>query len=328
MFLAAERLSKSEVGKKLVARKKEEATCSFHFLTREVRGDDNQWTRVPISRDEFAAFCQVLIAQPEIDIRDPETCRVLRNSLDTPVEHCEIINDRTIFGRFRSKYTGHAYENTDVGEISDSSVSLRPFFFIAYLSESGIVYVGSQYLGTFGGYGKLERTLRSFLPGDGVVVSHSFRNNATSFAGAQPKEIRVNFARQSKELTGATKFGERGAMTFKRASSKDEHFKNTVVDKILSKVGQPRAALKSAVAGMLSDNEMLHLRDEDIENCTVVAVMNGKDTTINIIEASHYATKFPLGIKDYVKGHPDREKTQAAMLRLLQTQIISRSEIV
>jgi hypothetical protein len=117
-------------------------------------------------------------------------------------------------------------------------------------------------------------------------------------------------------------------MTLKPNSSKDEQFTTTVLTNLLAKLGQPNAALKKAVADMLAGNDMLSMRDEDIEDCTVVATVDGKKTTINVIEAGHFATRFPLNISTYIKGHPDKEKAQAAMLNLLKNQIISRSESV
>jgi hypothetical protein len=149
----------------LAEQKREEATCSFHYLIREKRENGKRPEIVSFTEDDFARFCASLIEQPDIDINDEETCRRIKLSVNAPVEKCEMIDDRTLFGRFRGRYTGHAYENTDVGEIPDSSVSLRPFYFLAYLSESGRIYVGSQYLGQFGGYGTtlhriLERSRR------------------------------------------------------------------------------------------------------------------------------------------------------------------------
>lgn len=310
----------------MARRKREEATCSFHYLVHEQRDEGKAAEVVPFTDDQFKAFCDNLLAQKDIDLNDEETCARLKIAVNAPVEKCEMIDDRTLFGRFRSLYSGHAYDNTDVGEIPHSSVSLRPFFFLAYLSESGRIYVGSQYLGQFGGYGGLIRTLRLFLPEP--VVSHSFRHDGAMYKDAKPKEVRVNFSRKSTEITGSTTFGQRGAMTFKRNSSKDEEFKATVSTKILAKLGQSDAQLKKAVADMLAGNEMLALRDDDIEDCTVVATVNGKNRTINVIEAGHFATRFPLEIAEYIKGHPDREKSKAAMMKLLKEQIISRSERV
>lgn len=313
-------------GGELAKRKREEATCSFHYLLREKRDDGVEPEIVPFTKEQFKEFCKKLLALKDIDLSDEETCARLKLVNDAPVEKCEMIDDRTLFGRFRSLYSGHAYDNTDVGEIPDSSVSLRPFFFLAYLSESGRIYVGSQYLGQFGGYAGLLRTLRQFLPE--TVVSHSFRHDGTSYKDAKPKEVRVNFSRKPKEITGSTKFGQRGAMTFKRSSSKDEDFNITVKTNILAKLGQSEAQLKKAVADMLAGNEMLAIRDEDIEDCTVIATVNGKSRTINVIEAGHFATRFQLDIAEYVKGHPDREKSKAAMMKLLENQIISRTERV
>jgi hypothetical protein len=313
---------------RLAGRKREEATVSFHYLVLEKRAAGKAAEIVDVSEAQFTSFCDRLLAQPDIDLTNDETCNRLKAAVNSPVERCEMVDDRTVFGRFRSLYTGHAYDNTDVGEIPDSSVSLRPFFFLAYLSESGRIYIASQYLGPFGGYRGLYRTLRLFLPQDHAVISHSFRHDATSYKDAKPKEVRVNFSRKPKEITGTTKFGQRGAMTFKRGSSKDEEFNTTVSTKILAKLGNSDAVLKKAVADMITDNEMLILRDEDIEDCTVVATVNGRNQTINVIEAGHFATRFPLDIAEYVKGHPDKEKAKAGMLKLLKEQIIARSERV
>jgi hypothetical protein len=117
-------------------------------------------------------------------------------------------------------------------------------------------------------------------------------------------------------------------MTFRRDSSRDEEFNATVTTKVLAKLGQSDAMLKKAVADMLAGNEMLALRDDDIENCTVIATVNGKNRTINVIEAGHFATRFPLEIAEYIKGHPDRSKSKTAMMKLLKEQIISRTEHV
>lgn len=312
----------------MAQKKREEASVSFHYLVRERRSDGKDPEIVPFTEDGFKTFCAHLIAQPDVDLTDDETCQRIKIAVNAPVEKCEMVDDRTLFGRFRALYTGHAYENTDVGEIPDSSVSLRPFFFLAYLSESGRIYIGSQYLGTFGGYGKLERTLRLFLPSRDRIASISFRHDATSYSGAKPKEVRVNFSRKPTDITGSQKFGQRGAMAFKRTSSKDEEFNTTVSTKLLAKLGQPNAVLKKAIADMLAGNELLALRDDDIEDCTIIASVNGQNRTINVIEAGHFATRFSLDIAEYIKGHPDRAKTKAAMMKLLKEQIISRSERV
>ena len=101
---------------------------------------------------------------------------------------------------------------------------------------------------------------------------------------------------------------------------------NTIA--MFDKIGQPDAVLKKAIADMLLENELLYIRDDDIQDCRVVAMVNGKSRTINVIEAGHFATRFQLEIEDYIKGHPDREKSKAAMLNLLENQIIEKSENV
>lgn len=130
----------------MAKRKREEATVSFHYLIREKRAEGVAPEIVPFTDEQFKAFCAKLIAQPDIDLNDDATCKYLKTTINAPVEKCEQVDDRTVFGRFRSLYSGHAYDNTDVGEIPDSSVSLRPFFFLVYLSESGRITSGANTL--------------------------------------------------------------------------------------------------------------------------------------------------------------------------------------
>jgi hypothetical protein len=314
----------------MAKQKREEATCSFHYLVRAKRDDMNNLETMPFSEEHFRSFGEALIAQPEIDLKDKYTRDRIKAAVSWPVENCEWVNARTLFGRFRALYSGHSYDNTDVGEIPDSSVSLRPFFFLAYLSESGRIYVGCQYLGHFGGWTGLYRTLKDFLPEkqNETIAPHSFRSEANSFQNAKPKEIRVHFSRKPKEITESAKFGQRGAMAFKRSSNKDEDFKTAVSTKILAKLGQSSAVLRQAVAEMLSGSDLLALRDDDIEDCTIVATVNGKDRTINVLDAGNFATRFPLDVEEYIKGHPDRDKSKVAMLKLLEVQIIARHELV
>lgn len=320
------RNSSQTSGAELAKNNREEATCSFHYIVREERIKNKDPKILAFSEQQFSDFCTALIAQPDIDLNDDGVRQRIKSATSAPIEKCGMVNDRTLFGSFRSLYSGHSYDNTDVGEIPESSVSLRPFFFLVYLSESGKIYIGCQYLGQFGGYSGLYKSICQLLPH--TIVSHAFRNEAISYRDAKPTEVRVTFSRKPKDITGRPVFGQRGAMTFKRLSSKDEEFNTTVSDKILSKIGQPNAILRTAIADLLSGNEILELRDEDIEDCTVVATFNGKSRIINIIEAGHFATRFPLGIQDYVKGHPDPSKSKAAMMKLLEKQIISRTEHV
>ena len=307
-------------------RKQEEATCTFHYLVHLKHVEGKEPEVVPFTSQQFKSFCDNLLNQSEIDLDDDETRDKIKRDDSFPVEQCELLNDRTLFGRYRARYTGHSYENTDVGEIPEDSVSLRPFFFIAYISEGGRIYIGSQYLGQFGGYVGLVRTLRAFLPQP--TVSYVFRHDATSYRDVTPKAVKVNYSRMPKDIADRNKIGQSGAMTFKPNSKDDVTFQVTVMTKILARIGESDANLRTAVADMLNGNEMLDIREDDIEGCSVIAMVDGKKRTINVIEAGNFATRFPLEVDYYIKGHPDRQKSKAAMLSLLEKQIISRSERV
>ena len=88
-------------GEDLAKRKREEATCSFHYIVREKRAGGKESEIVPFTKDEFKSFCDNLLAKPRLDLTDDEICKRLKSTINAPIELCEMIDDRTIFGRFR-----------------------------------------------------------------------------------------------------------------------------------------------------------------------------------------------------------------------------------
>lgn len=309
----------------LSKKKQEEVTCSFHYMVRkEINGREP--TPIPFSKDEFGSLCTSLCKQVDIDLTKKETCDFIKNTESWPVEQCTRLNERTLFGRFRSLYSGHSYDNTDVGEVPQNSVSLRPFFFLLYLSESGRIYVGSQYLGQFGGWVGLFNTLRTFLSKEKDIFSISIRDERYFLENAIAKEIIVKFSKKPRTIDSTPKFGDRGEIVFKRQSKDDTNFKEKVSKNILSKIGDPSANIKKIVSDIVSESEVLEICDDDIEDCTILAISNGKKHTINVLDTSNAATRFPLNITKFDKGHPDKTQSQEEMSRILRDRIISSTE--
>src|SRR5688572_7219133 len=75
----------------------------------------------------------------------------------------------------RAPTGGHSYRNSSKGEISADSINQRRFHFLLYLAESGRVYIGTQYLGNFGAYEPLRRTIIELFSGSQAIHSHTFR---------------------------------------------------------------------------------------------------------------------------------------------------------
>lgn len=308
-----------------VARKKETVSVSFHYLCREQKNGESPATRVPFTQAEFNQMVSALKAKPASDLKDEKVKDRLRFKTEVPTGKIVSVDARTAFGVFKSSYWGHAYENTDKGTIPASSVSLRPFHFMLYLSVSGRIYIASQYLGQFGGYTGLERTISDLLPDSGSVIAYSFVSGSAYNQNVQPKEVQVTIARQSDKITSGNAFSQGAVIAFKK-QSKDDGFEKEVSRSLLRFLGKPHSQIKQAVADLINDNELIEVKDEDIQDCTVIATIDGKRKKIYLMESGSFASKFPINVPLTNDGHPEYEATKNEIYRVLSEQIISRSE--
>lgn len=304
-------------------RKKETVAVSFHYFQRELESG-GEIRRVPFTPDEYAEFVAALQRLRPLDLNDQDALEKLRISVDAPIERVVSVNDRVAFGVFRSSYTGHSFLNTVKGEIPARSVSLRPFHFLTYLSDSGRIYVGSQYLGQYGGYVGLQFSLRNWIKNSGSVRSYTFFSHAENYRDAEPKEVRVHISKQSDNIASGNVFEQSAMVVFKK-QYKDDGFEGAVSRGILSHRGDI-AKVKSAIAGTISANELLDVRDEDIQDCTVVATVDGRKKVIHMMGDGAFATRFPLDVPVTDSGHPEYDQTRVAMLKVLEGQIIRRKE--
>ena len=310
-----------------MVRRNEAVTASFHFFAREHKAEGAKPRRVPFKPEEFDALAASLQRRPTINLSNARDKESLQFRQVVPIEQVVRVDPRTVFGVFKAAYWGHSYENSHRGEIPADSISLRPFHFLVYLSESGRLYIGSQYLGQFGGYTGLSRTLTSLLPDPESINAHSYRLPASYYREAQAKEVRVSISKNSGDIARPNVFQSGATIGFKK-QEKNDGFEKAVADALLSLVGQPQAVVRSAVARLLRENELFAAEDKDIDDCTVVALVNGKRKVIHMIETGQFATRFPLDVQLNQKGHPMYEPTKTEMIKVLRNEIISRSEDV
>lgn len=307
--------------------KNEAVTVSFHYLNREFKGENGKPVIKFFSQEEFDGLVNKLEAAPKIDLTDEEQKDLLRFRDVVLLENLKKIDKRTLFGVFKASYWGHEYENTDKGLIPAESISLRPFHFLLYLGSSGKIYLASQYLGQFGGYAGLLKTVAAALPNSESVRSHSFRVDAGHYKDAAAKEVKVTIAKKGQSIASANVFQQSAIIAFKK-QSKDDGFEEEVSKRLLSFFGQPIDTIKKAVAAVLKENQLMDVSDEDIQDCTVVASVNGSRKVIYLMETGLFATRFPLDVPLNANGHPKYEETKQAILKTLETEIISRSEDV
>jgi hypothetical protein len=307
-----------------MARKKDEAvTASFHFLQRTREGAQGGRVPVPFTNDEFDALCSTISKLPPLDLSDRHIADRVRLRFTAPMGALVRINSRTAFGQFESSYWGHAYKNSEKGTISAESISLRPFFYVMYLADNGTIYLGSQYLGLFGGYTALRNTIVDFLGGTGVIQSHAIRLGAEAYKNARPIAVSVEVSNRGKTPGQRGSIGNRTAVVFKKAS-KEDGFEAAVAGRIFPALDQGRTAVKNAVAGLMNESDLMTISESDIEDATIIAMVGKQRKTIHLIETGTVATRFHLDVDRKSDGHPVAEQTQAAMIAVLRDEVLGR----
>jgi hypothetical protein len=306
-------------------RKREAVTISFHYLTRQTAHDEGIIEVTPFTQAEFNTLGVRLKGLPPFDTSDDKLKNAVRLKKAVPIEAVELINARTIFGLYRAAYWGHAYDNTAVGKIPADSISFRQFYFILYLSKSGRIYLGVQYLGQFGSYEGLRNTITGILPGRKDIVAHSFRRDAALFQDVEPSEVKVRVAKKPDSIAGENVFSDGAMITFKKPS-RDSAFGEEVKKRLLPLMGTSTDAIKKAAAEILDQSGLLDVEDADIADCTVIGQVNGKRKTVYMIEQGLFATQFPIKTSFNADGHPEVASAKAEMIKLLDKQIISLAE--
>lgn len=307
------------------SRKNEAITASFHYLCRVANRDSEEPKAIPFKQADFDHLFEGVQHKPKLNLKDEKEADRIRFRMDVPLENVIKVDKRTIYGTYRASYWGHAYDNSARGRIPADSISLRPFHFLLYLSDSGRIYVATQYLGQFGGYTALRRTICNLLPQPDQIIANSFRLDSSLYKAAQAKEIRIMFSDRSHSISQGNSLTQGGMVAF-RKKNKDDGFEEQITKKIFPFLGRPKADVKKAVAALINESKLLEVTDDDIEDCTVIANMNGKKKTIYMLESGSFATRFPIDVSIDADGHPKYEPTKHAMIKLLRDEIIARRE--
>ena len=304
----------------------EVVSASFHYLERYTSPHLHDRDRRPFSQAELGQLFKALQQKPAIDLHDEKSADRLRYRQDCDIIEIQMLDSRTIVGTFKGSYWGHAFDNTAKGHIPADSISLRPFHFLLYLSDSGRIYLCVQYIGNFGGYQQFERTIKSLIDDD-YIETRSFIVGGGHYKDAVAKEVHLKFSSKPKSINADNLFGTQAAVVFKKIS-KDDGFEGVVSKKLLSVQGKDTALIKKAIADLANESALLDVNDEDVEDCTVIAQVNGKRRTIHIFDNAGFATKMPIAVKIDPEGHPYAEETWAAMIELLSNRVISKKEDV
>ena len=159
------------------------------------------------------------------------------------------------------------------------------------------------------------------------VQAFSFRVGGNHYKDVQAREVRVNFASKPKSISAGNKFGNSGTVVFRKAR-KGDGFEDTVSSRLLPQLGKPSAAIKKAIAELANEADLIDIKDADIQDCTILAKVNGRSKVIHVFDEGSFATRFPIEVPLDADGHPNAAPTWAAMIGILRTEIIARKERV
>ncbi len=307
-------------------KKDEVVTASFHYLEREIKAKDQEPKVVPITQDEFDALCTKIEKQVLPDLNDPEQFNAVKFGRVVPFSKVQRVNGKCLFGVYENAYWGHSYKNSEKGSISADSINQRRFHFLLYLSDSGRIYVASQYLGGYGGYTSLSRTIKSYMEKSAQLDFHSFRQDAIDLNKAVAKEVKVSMSSKGKKITSDNLFSS-GSMVAVKKRTAEDGFETEVKKSLFPLLKSPVEKRKQAIAEMLKKS-LIDVKDEEIENCTVIASVNGRDRVIYVLGGRDFASRFYLDVEIKYDGHPDYEQTRTAMFDVLKNDIVAGKEDV
>lgn len=305
---------------RVASKKTEKVTTSFHYLVK--RGEEDG-TFDGFSHSEFEKLLDGIENQEEVDLADPITLERVRFGRVVPFSQFEKKDGRTAFAKFKAPYSGHAFNNSEKGKISAESVNQRTFDFMLYYAKDGKIFVGAQYLGNYGGWLPLAYSLKQILGDPSGIAASSFRNDLIYLENAHPKELRVNIHRQAKRLAEDPTVAAKAMVAFQRVERGDR-FETETKKSLFQLFGKSPDLIKKHLIKELKNNGLTEIDEDEIENCVVIADVNGREKRFYFLDQLNVATRFPVHVGLDDDGHPFEGPLRKKMLDLLEDQIVSK----
>lgn len=307
-------------------KQKENISLTFHYLLRSSKDDNGNPIEVAITNEEFNTLYTKLDILKNINYRDKANAQIQTDIISqkiVPIVQLEQFNDRYITGIHLKSYSGHEIENIDFGKIPKDSINLRRFFFILYHSPNGRIYIGSQALGNYSGYVPLRDTLKSlFIDQKGLLVA-SVNSTGYLARNAIIKEAHLNYSQKSNDIAKNNTFGKRGVVIFKDG---DENFSHQIKTSILPFLDKEKKEIKKGISQVVTDNTLVAMNDDDLDECKLIVESNGNTRTIHMIDKTGWPTHFDTGLEpSTITGHPEYIPLKEIALKILEEEIIDKS---
>lgn len=296
---------------------------AFHFLEKGLRDETGNFMPSTFVQAEFDALLDKIESQPTPDISDKDQFEAVKYGRLVPFYELKRVGDRLFQGKFDAAYFGHSFRNSEKGKISAESINQRVFHFLLYLSESGKIYVGTQYLGLYGDYTGLKKAILRYLGLGSSVRSCIIRSDAEDLKGLTPVDIRVTLARRPDDVASKALLSSSSMIAFKADPTPE--YKRAVQSKLFSLLGQPQQKIKAAVAELLNETDAYSVSEDDIENCVITARKpKGRgSTSIYLFGDGSKATKYVLDVGLDQDGLPYTDQARKEMIRRLKEDVLA-----
>ncbi|MEH6474693.1 MAG: hypothetical protein V7727_03340 [Sneathiella sp.] len=301
----------------------DDVTISFHYLERNIDNDGKAPKLKKFTEAEFETLFQNLENLKNPDLEEEEVDSKIRYHAQVIIENVEQLEGRSIAGIYKTSYWGHAFENQDYGPIPAESMNFRSFFFLIYLSDSGHLYIGSQYLGPYGGYTALKNTIMSAIDDKKGISALSFNSSTYYFENAEPKQVHISYSLPPEKITGENSYGNSVVLALKKGSPKD-NFEQDVKKDFFPRFGRPKDETRKWLADLLGEKKLLEVKDEDIDQCKIVVRIGGKTKTLHLLDHNEFATRFVIDVDMKPDGHPKYEPLKMEAIELLKNEILKK----
>lgn len=311
----------------MVEIKELDVSLSFHYLVREKTNEDKTEEEIEITEAEFSEIASGLSTLKGITQQlmrgtlDEETIREFRLRHKVAIDRLDVSGPNFISGVYRNAYWGHSYENSEHGYVSAESLNLRPFFFQLYLAQNGRVFIASQYLGNYGGYEALKKTILSFMRHKSQIVVKSFNMSNAYIQHAIPIAVEIEYSKKSEHIAADNVYDSSRAIVFKSGPEGDG-FAEAVRRDFLSLEGKDFKDVRKAVASFMSKRELHAVNDDDIAGCSVIAKVKKKEKVIHLLDRRNYATRFPVDVALNSEGHPEYDDIKDKAVDVLKNEIL------
>lgn len=300
---------------------REVVSVSFHHLKYLEDPQDRESSR-GFSEGEFSELLAKIEGQIPPDMGDALVFERVRSGNIIPFYDFERHSKRCAFGRFKAPYTGHSFENSDHGKIEAKSVNQRLFNYMLYHTKDGRIFVGAQYLGTYGGWGHLANGLTGFFDQKNKILTTSIRSQGYAFDSVYPKEIKIKVSKKSKTIDGKNVLTNEQVISLQKGEDSD-HFEKAARSGILSILKMPIADRNEELRKALKNAGLQEFDDFDIEDCVVIADVSNGSKSYHIFDNGLRATKFYLDVGLDPDGLPLMEPTRKEMRKVFKEQILA-----